>query len=227
MDNPTDTESEVDETKSNLSDSSSELGAPISEIINRNNGDQKERVSIFEMIRIEKERKIKEKEDYIKHQRENDYPPISLEKQTGLLRTPHLDSSPQPISLEKQTGLFRTPHLDAPTPISLDESNDSFITTPLPPKIIPIKENPPTYNFRNTFKTEISPKNKSKNCKLKDSTISLIILMGSKTGVYGLVSIILFFVMMCVSLPLIPILVVVLKFDGFKCDNCTYSADDD
>ncbi|KAN0035560.1 hypothetical protein ACTA71_004840 [Dictyostelium dimigraforme] len=220
----TDTESEISQDSSERSD----------KIVDDTNGEETvKELTFFEKMRLEDEKHKKEQEDYIKYQRENDYPngfPISLEKQTGLIRTPHIEES-QPISLEKQTGLFRTPHLEnvPQPPVSLDKSSDFSKTPYLPPQQIPIDSTPsPVYYNTKTFKTTSQPKKKIsfKMCKVKSSTASLIILIkrSSKASVYGIISIILFFTIICISLPLVPILVVVLKF---KCDNCTYSGDDD
>ncbi|KAM9946250.1 hypothetical protein ACTFIT_004552 [Dictyostelium discoideum] len=230
MENSVDTESEISQDSSEMSDYTK---------------DGKE-LTIFERLRLEKERQKKEQEDYIKYQRENDYPPVSLEIQTGLIRTPHIQES-QPISLKKQNGLFTNPHL---SPISLDKPTDTHKTPHLPPQINPPIETKPSQHYDNNNNNNIKslktsskkPKKKFKICKVKDDTASLIILITgflipfiwllgfiylkrrSRARVYGLVSILLFFVLLGVSLPVVPVVVVFLKN---KCDNCTYYSGDD
>ncbi|EAL69019.1 hypothetical protein DDB_G0277035 [Dictyostelium discoideum AX4] len=164
----------------------------------------------------------------MENSRENDYPPVSLEIQTGLIRTPHIQES-QPISLKKQNGLFTNPHL---SPISLDKPTDTHKTPHLPPQINPPIETKPSQHYDNNNNNNIKslktsskkPKKKFKICKVKDDTASLIILIRSRARVYGLVSILLFFVLLGVSLPVVPVVVVFLKN---KCDNCTYYSGDD
>ncbi|KAM9964511.1 hypothetical protein ACTFIW_004280 [Dictyostelium discoideum] len=225
MENSVDTESEISQDSSEMSDYSKD-------------GKQ---LTVFERLRLEKERRKKEQEEYIKYQRENDYPPVSLEIQTGLIRTPHIQGS-QPISLEKQNGLFTNPHVQ---PISLDKPSDTHKTPYLPPQINPPIETKPSQHYNNNIKSlktsSKKPKKKIKICKVKDDTASLIILITgflipfiwllgffyfkgrSRARVYGLVSILLFFVLVGVSLPVVPVVVVFLKN---KCDNCTYYSED-
>ncbi|KAM9981784.1 hypothetical protein ACTFIY_004091 [Dictyostelium cf. discoideum] len=231
MENSVDTESEISQDSSEMSDYTK---------------DGKE-LTFFERMRLEKERQKKEQEDYIKYQKENDYPPVSLEIQTGLIRTPHIQES-QPISLEKQNGLITNPHHynNDVSPISLDKPSDTTKTPYLPPQIIPPNETKPSQHYNNnnikSLKTSSKkPKKKFKICKVKDDTASLIILITgflipliwllgffyfkrrSRARVYGLVSILLFFVLVGISLPVVPVVVVFLKN---KCDNCTYYSGD-